>query len=146
MDDTIINREKILNDLITISLREISVEYVKGTVPSLLEQVKQEFAGKTFQVSQKILGANSMQTSYENQLKNFETMRILIGTIYEKISGEQKEFEKKAQQHNIRSEYLSISDSTKSELRAAITELILEGLCTIEPKILDKKETGFVAA
>jgi len=146
MDDTIANREKVLNDLITISLKETSLEYVKGTDLFMLEQIKQEFAGKTFQVSQKILGANSMQTSYENQLKNFETMKALIGTIYEKISDEQKEFEKKTQKHNIRSEYLFISESAKSELRAAITELVLEGLCAIDPKILDKKEAGFVAA
>jgi len=111
-----------------------------------LEQIKQEFAGKTFQVSQKILGTNSMQISYENQLKNFEITRTLIGTIYEKISGEQKEFEKKTQQYNIMSEHLSVSESAKSEFRAAITELVLEGLCWIEPKILDKKEASFVAA
>ena len=146
MDDTIANREKVLNNLITISLKETSLEYVKGIDPSMLEQIKQEFAGKTFQVSQKFLGANSMQTSYENQLKNFETIRSLIGIIYEKISDEQKEFEINTQKHNIRSEYLSISESAKSELRAAIIELVLEGLCAINPKILDKKEAGFVAA
>lgn len=146
MDDTIVNREKVLNDLITISLRETSLEYVKGTDLSLLEQIKQEFVGKTFQVSQKIMGANSMQTSYENQLNNFETMKSLIGTIYEKTSNEQKEFEKITQKHNIQSESLSISESAKSELRAAIIELVLEGLCVIDPKILDKKEAGFVAA
>ncbi|TSA18130.1 MAG: hypothetical protein D4R72_03030 [Nitrosopumilales archaeon] len=146
MDDTITNREKVLNDLIAISLKETSLEYIKGIDLLVLEQIKQEFVGKTFQVSQKILGANSMQNSYENQLKNFEIMRTLIGTIYEKISGEQKEFEKKTQQYNIMSEHLSVSESAKSELRAAITELVLEGLCWIEPKILDKKEAGFVAA
>src|SRR5437660_3725743 len=75
MDDTIANREKVLNNLITISLKETSLEYVKGIDPSMLEQIKQEFAGKTFKVSQNFLGANSMQTSYENQLKNFETIR-----------------------------------------------------------------------
>ena len=146
MDDTITKREKVLNDLIAISLKEISLEYIKGVDLLMLEQIKQEFVGKTFQVSQKILGANSMQISYENQLKNFEITRTLIGTIYEKISGEQKEFEKKTQQYNIMSEHLSVSESAKSELRAAITELVLEGLCWIEPKILDKKEAGFVAA
>lgn len=146
MDDIITNREKVLNDLITISLKEISLVYVKETDPSILERIKQEFAGKTFQVSQKILGTNSMQTSYENQLKNFETMTSLIGTIYEKISNEQKEFEEKTQKYNIKSEYLSISENAKSELRAAITELVLEGLCAMDPKILDKKEAGFVAA
>ena len=73
-------------------------------------------------------------------------MKSLIGKIYEKISNEQKEFEIKTQKHNIKSEYLTISESAKNELRAAITELVLEGLCVIDPKILDKKEAGFVAA
>lgn len=146
MDDTIVNREKVLKDLISVSLKETSLEYIKGTDLSTLEKIKQEFTGKTFQVSQKILGLNSMQISYENQLRNFKTMLNLIGTIYEKISGEQKEFEKKTLQYNIRTESITISENAKNELRAAITEMVLEGLCWLEPKILDKKEAGFVAA
>ncbi|TLX68512.1 MAG: hypothetical protein E6L02_00515 [Thaumarchaeota archaeon] len=146
MDDTIVNREKILKDLISVSLKETSLEYIKGTDLSTLEKIKQEFTGKTFQVSQKILGLNSMQISYENQLRNFETMRNIIETIYEKISGEQKEFEKKTLQYNIRTESITMSENAKNELRAAITEMVLEGLCWLEPKILDKKEAGFVAA
>jgi len=146
MEDTILNREKILNDLIGISLKDISLEYIKGTDPSTLEKIKQEFSGKTFQVSQKILGLNSMQISYENQLKNFAVMQILIETIYEKISKEQEEFEKKTQRYSIQTKSITISENAKSELRAAITEMVLEGLCCLEPKILDKKEAGFVAA
>ncbi|TLX81481.1 MAG: hypothetical protein E6L00_06340 [Thaumarchaeota archaeon] len=146
MDDTNVNREKILKDLISVSLKETSLEYIKGTDLSTLEKIKQEFTGKTFQVSQKILGLNSMQISYENQLRNFETMRNIIETIYEKISGEQKEFEKKTLQYNIRTESITMSENAKNELRAAITEMVLEGLCWLEPKILDKKEAGFVAA
>jgi len=146
MDDTIVNREKVLKDLISVSLKETSLEYIKGTDLSTLEKIKQEFTGKTFQVSQKILGLNSMQISYENQLRNFETMRNIIETIYEKISEEQKEFEKKTLQYNIRTESITMSENAKNELRAAITEMVLEGLCWLEPKILDKKEAGFVAA
>jgi len=73
-------------------------------------------------------------------------MKSLIGTIYGKISDEQKEFEKTTQKHNIKSESLLISESAKSELRAATIELVLEGLCAVDPKVLDKKEAGFVAA
>ena len=146
MDDTNANREKLLVDLITTSLKYTSLEYIKETELSILEKIKQEFNGKTFEISQKILGLNNMEISYENQLKNFLNMRNLIETTYEKISIEQKEFEKKTQQYSIPSESLSISENAKSELRAAITELVLEGLCWLEPKILDKKEAGFVAA
>ena len=146
MDDTIINREKVLCELITKSIKETSLEYIKEIDPTLVDKIKQEFVGKTFQVSQKIVYKNSMQTSYENQLQNFETLRYLIGQICDKVSLEQQEFEKKIRTYSIKSESLSLSEKTQNELRAAIIEIILEGLCWVEPKILDKKEIGYVAA
>lgn len=146
MDDTIINREKVLRELIAKSVKETSLEYVKEIDPALVDKIKQEFAGKTFQVSQKIVDKNSMQMSYENQLQNFETFRNLIGQIYDKVSLEQQEFEKKILTYNIKSESISLSEKAQNELRAAIIEIILEGLCWSEPKILDKKEIGYVAA
>ena len=146
MDDTIINREKVLRELIAKSVKETSLEYVKEIDPALVDKIKKEFAGKTFQVSQKIVDKNSMQMSYENQLQNFETLRNLIGQIYDKVSLEQQEFEKKILTYNIKSESISLSEKAQNELRAAIIEIILEGLCWSEPKILDKKEIGYVAA
>ncbi len=146
MDDTIVNREKILREMISKSLMETSLEYVKGIDQAILDEIKQEFVDKTFQISQKIIGSNSMQESYENQLKNFKTVRNLVGLIYDRVSKEQEEFEKKSKQHNIRSSSLSISEKIQSEIRAAITEIVLEGLCWLEPKILDKKESVYVAA
>lgn len=146
MDDTIVNREKILRDLISKSLMETSLEYVKGIDPTLLDRIKQEFVGKTFQVSQKFIGSNSMQESYENQLKNFKTIHDLVGLICERVSKEQEEFEKKSKQHNIRSSSLSMSEKVQSEIRAAITEIVLEGFYWLEPKILDKRESSYIAA
>ncbi|MEX1995921.1 MAG: AAA family ATPase [Nitrosopumilaceae archaeon] len=145
MDDTVMNREKILRDLIIKSLKEASLEYIKGIEPAFVEKIKQEFVGKTFQVSQKIVGKNSMQFTYENQLKTFRTIQNLVDTIYEQLSSEQTEFEKKAQLHNIKSESLLASEKVQSEFRAVATEIALEGLCWVEPKVLDKKETGYVA-
>jgi len=145
MDDTVLNREKILRDLIIKSLKEASLEYIKGIDPAFVEKIKQEFVGKTFQVSQKIVGKNSMQSTYENQLKTFRTIQNLVDNIYEQLSSEQTEFEKKAQLHNIKSESLLASEKVQSELRAVATEIALEGLCWVEPKVLDKKETGYVA-
>lgn len=146
MDDTITNREKILQEFIVQSVKETSLEYIKEMDEVLLEKIKQEFTGKTFQVSQKIVDKNSMQLSYENQLQSFETLQKIIGPIYDKVSIEQQEFEKKTITHNIKSGFLAISEKAQNELRAAIIEIILEGLCWIEPKILDKKEIGYVAA
>ena len=145
MDDTVMNREKILRDLIIKSLKDASLEYIKGIDPAFVEKIKQEFVGKTFQVSQKIVGKNSMQFTYENQLKTFRTIQNLVETIYEQLSSEQTEFEKKAQLHNIKSESLLASEKVQSEFRAVATEIALEGLCWVEPKVLDKKETGYVA-
>ena len=145
IDDTVLNREKILRDLIIKSLKEASLEYIKGIDPVFVEKIKQEFVGKTFQVSQKIIGKNSMQSTYENQLKTFSTIQNLVDNIYKQLSSEQTEFEKKAQLHNIKSESLLASEKVQNELRAVATEIALEGLCWVEPKVLDKKETGYVA-
>ncbi|HLC24952.1 MAG TPA: hypothetical protein VJJ25_04920, partial [Nitrosopumilaceae archaeon] len=128
------------------SIKETSLEYIKEMDQALLDKIKQEFVGKTFQVSQKIVDKNSMQLSYENQLQIFETLRNLIGQIYNKVSLEQQEFEKKTLTYNIKSEFITLSENAQNELRAAIIEIILEGLCWVEPKILNKKEIGYVAA
>jgi len=146
MEDTLANREKVLRELIAQSIKETSLEYIKEMDQALLDKIKQEFVGKTFQVSQKIVDKNSMQLSYENQLQIFETLRNLIGQIYNKVSLEQQEFEKKTLTYNIKSEFITLSENAQNELRAAIIEIILEGLCWVEPKILNKKEIGYVAA
>ena len=146
MDDTLTNREKVLCNLIAQSVKETSLEYIKETDQVVLEKIKQEFVGKTFQVSQKIVDKNSMRLSYENQLQSFETLRNLIGQTYNKVSLEQQEFEKRTMTYNIKSEFLTLSENAQNELRAAIIEIILEGLSWVEPKILDKKEIGYVAA
>jgi len=146
MDDTIINRGKVLREIITQSIKDTSLEYIKEIDQALLDKIKQEFIGKTFQVSQKIVDTNNTHVSYENQLQSFETLRNLIGQIYDKVSLEQQEFQKKTLIYKIKSVSLSLSEKAQNELRAAIIEIMLEGLCWIEPKMLDKKEIGYVAA
>lgn len=146
MDDTLANRKKVLHDLVAQSIKETSLEYMKEMDQELLDKIKEEFVGKTFQVSQKIVDKNSMQLSYENQLQSFETLQSLIGQIYSKVSLEQQEFEKKTLAYNIKSEFITLSEIAQNELRAAIIEIMLEGLCWVEPKILNKKEIGYVAA
>ena len=146
MDDTLINRGKVLREIIAQSIKETSLEYIKDIDQILLDKIKQEFVGKTFQVSQKIVDKNNMQVSYETQLQSFEILRHLIGRIRDRVYLEQQEFEGKTLTYNIRSEVLSLSEKAQDELKAAIIEIILEGLCWIEPKVLNKKEIGYVAA
>ncbi|TLY08457.1 MAG: hypothetical protein E6K83_02755 [Thaumarchaeota archaeon] len=145
LDDTAENREKTLNNLIASSMKDTCLEYLNDIDPNLIETIKKEFGGQTFHVSQGIVGSNSTQTSYDNQLKDFNSLSSLVNETAQKAISEQDEFIKAAQKYNIPSDSIIISEKTQSELRAATTELVLEGLFWMEPKILDKKEGGYVA-
>ena len=48
-------------------------------------------------------------------------------------------------EHKIDTGNFSIKDDHTDEIRSIITEMILDGLCWTEPKILDKKEAEYVA-
>jgi magnesium chelatase subunit I len=146
LDDTNENREKTLKNLIANSLRDTSLEYIKDIDPNVFEMIRKEFAGKTFQVSQGILGSNSMQTSYDNQLKNFSSLSTMINAVLQKVESEQEEFVKDGQKYEIGQDSIVISQGTHNELKAAITELVVEGLCWVEPKVLEKRESTYVAA
>jgi len=146
LDDVTENRTKVLKTLISNAMKETSLEYLTGIDPSILDLIKKEFQGKSFQVSQAILGTNSLQTSYDNQLKNFNSLLTLINDIYQKIISDQEEFVKETKKHEISTNSLIISESTQNELKAGVVELVLDGLCWLEPKILDKKEGTYVAS
>ena len=146
LDDTTENRQKTLENLINGALKETSLEYISGIEQDVVETIKKEFTDKTFVVSQVILGSNSAEKSYENQLKSFDSLATLVEKICQKTISEQAEFAKEAQKYCISTDSLSISDNVQSELRSGVVELILEGLCWMEPKILDKKEGAYIAA
>lgn len=146
LDDTNENREKILKNLITNSLRDTSLEYIKDIDPNVFETIRKEFAGKTFQVSQGILGSNSMQSSYDNQLKDFSSLSTMINSVLQKVESEQEEFVKDSKKYEISQDSIVISSSAHNEMKAAIAELVVEGLCWVEPKVLDKRESTYVAA
>jgi len=59
---------------------------------------------------------------------------------------EQAEFVKESQKYAMSIDSLTVSDRSQNELRSGIVELVLEGLCFMEPKILDKKEGTYAAA
>lgn len=144
-DDTIENREKFFNKLIDDSIHQISIEYLNEKDATLLEGIKQEFQGKTFQVSQKMIWKNG-QTSYENQLDNFKNLKQLIELKAEKVHSEQKLLIEKTIPYSIESSSLIINEAGESELRSVLTEIILEGLRGTTPKILERKEAGYVSA
>jgi magnesium chelatase subunit I len=146
LDDVTENRTKVLKTLISNAMKETSLEYLTGIDSSILDLIKKEFQGKSFQVSQAILGTNSSQTSYDNQLKNFNSLLTLINGIYQKVTSDQEDFVKETKKHEIPTDSLTVSENTQNELKAGVVELVLDGLCWLEPKILDKKEGTYVAS
>lgn len=146
LDDNSENRQKTLKNLIDAAIKEVSLEYMKDTDQGTLASVKNEFVGKNFVVSQSILGSNSMESSYENQLKNFHSLASLVDKVCQKVLSEQKEFVNHAKGNGVAVGSLEFTEGANHELRAAVLELILDGLCLVEPKILDKKEGSYVAA
>lgn len=145
LDDTPINRSKVLKNFISNSIKDTSLEYLQNVDPSIFDLIKNEFLDKSFQVSQTILGSNDMLVSYENQLKNFNSLLDLVTRVYSKVTSDQELFVKETANYGIPTDNLIISESVQSELKAGIVELVLEGLCFVEPKILDRKEGEYVA-
>ncbi|MGI0003037.1 MAG: AAA family ATPase [Nitrosopumilaceae archaeon] len=143
MDDTIENREKVFSKILGDSIKETCLKFLENIDSVLLESIKQEFGQNTFEISQKMIWSNG-KTSYNSQLENFKNLKKLVEAKLEHMRQKQGEFEKTAKPHNISVESLGIQD--ENELRCALTEIILEGLCWTTPKILDKKEAGYVAA
>jgi magnesium chelatase subunit I len=144
-DDTIENRQKILHELIDSAIQEVCLGYLGEQKESFLESIKQEFNGKTFQVSQQMIWKNG-QSSYENQLKNFQNLKNLVESKLEQIRSEQKSLIEQTTLYKIDSEPLSLREELEDDLRTVLTEIILEGLCWIKPKILARKEAGYVQA
>ena len=145
LDDTPINRSKVLKNFISNSIKDTSLEYLQDIDPSIFDLIKNEFLDKSFQVSQTILGSNDVLISYENQLKNFNSLLDLVTRVYSKVTSDQELFVKETANYGIPTDNLIISESVQSELKAGIVELVLEGLCFVEPKILDRKEGEYVA-
>ncbi len=145
LDDTVENRSKVLQNLIINSIKDISLEYLNGVDQSIFDSIKNEFLGKSFQVSQTILGSNDMQTSYNNQLKHFESLSNLVTSIYQKVISDQEIFIKETTKYAISNDALIVSDNVQNEFKASVVELVLDGLCWTEPKILDKKEGMYIA-
>lgn len=144
-DDTIENRQKIFRELIDEAIKETCLEYFAEQDALLIESIKKEFQGKTFQVSQQMIWKNG-QVSYSNQLASFPNLKNLIESKLEKIHSEQKLFLEKTKLNKISSDPLSLNDGTDDELHSALTEIILEGLRSLNPKILERKDAGFVSA
>lgn len=143
LDDTVENRSKIFEDLLVDSIKETSLEYIGGVDPNSLESIRQEFTQRTLQVSQKIVW-NDGQASYKNQLQHFGTLSSLVDSKLAQVRDEQKNLEQKLAAAHITSRNIALDDT--DEIKSAILEVILDGLCFTTPKIIDKKESGYAVA
>ncbi len=143
MDDTVENRSRIFEELLIDSIKETSLEYLQGVDPNILESIKQEFIQKTLQVSQKI-NWNDGQMSYKNQMQHFGTLNNLLNSKLDQIRDEQKNLEQRMSASHIENKNIILDDS--DELKSALLEVILDGLCFTTPKIIDKKESGYAIA
>ena len=145
LDDTIKNREKIFNELLNESIKETCLEYLEDVDNTLLESIKQEFVEKTFQVSQNFIWKNG-QTSYSNQLEKFSNLKNLVDSKIETVKSSQNILKQQVEHYKINTQNVELLEKLEDELRSALVEIILEGLCWTTPKILDKNEAGYVSA
>jgi magnesium chelatase subunit I len=145
IDDTLENRHKVFAQLLEGAINDTCLEYLQGVDTGTLESIKQEFSGKTFQVSQKIVWSDG-QMSYQNQLQNFTHLNNLTNSKMDQVKQEQSSFEQKLTADKISNQNIVLDDLTMNELKSAVLEVVLDGLCSITPKIIDKKEAGYVSA
>jgi len=144
MDDTIENRKKVFSELLQESIKESCLKLIETTDPTLLQSIKEEFGERQFAVSQQIVWKNG-QSSYENQLNSFVQLAKLVESKTNEILAEQNNLVSLMKDYSIKTNNIE-NQNQDEEIRSLITEMILEGLCWSEPKILNKKETGYVSA
>lgn len=147
MEDTRDNRKNLLDSVIDSILKEVSLEYVDKVSPDQIAKMKSEFAkNKAFQVSQVLPGGKNAQTSdYESQLMKFPVLKATVAETLSAITNEQKQLAEHANQLDIRTDSIALSD-LNGEFTAAVTEVILEGLRHIQPPLLDKKDNSYALA
>ncbi|MFY9300704.1 MAG: AAA family ATPase [Candidatus Nitrosotenuis sp.] len=145
IDDTLENRHKVFAQLLDDAIKETSLEYVQGVTPETLESIKQEFSGKTFEVSQKMVWQNG-QASYKNQLDGFANLAALVDSKMDKARQEQEGLEQTLAAQKIQGACIRPRYEASDELKSALLETVLDGLCHVTPKVIDKKEAGYVAA
>ncbi len=144
-DDTIENRQKVFQQLIEESIKETCLEFLTEQDAASLESIKQEFQGKTFQVSQNMIWKNG-EVSYSNQLETFQNLKKLVESKIDQVRSDQNSLLEQTKSHKVEFDSISIEDGKDDELHSALTELILEGLRWVNPKILERKEAGYVPA
>lgn len=143
MEDTRENRRGVLDSVINVSLKEVSLEYVSKLAPEQIAKMKNEFAkNKAFQVSQVLPGGKKIEGDYEAQLAKFPAFRQAINETMAAVKEEQKQLVDRANVLGINPACI-MTQELNGELTAAVAEVILEGLRHTEPPLLDKKDNSY---
>ncbi|MGH9934579.1 MAG: AAA family ATPase [Nitrososphaerales archaeon] len=146
VEDNRENRIKVLNMLIEEALKQTSLEYISGLNPDQLAKIKTEFAkNKTFEASQNVLGSNSGSTDYANQLEKFPTLKQVVSDVLEMVRKDQGAFAESIKKYNIDNAIIAMKDNMNGEFTASVAEIVLEGLRSLKPPVVDKKEKGYVS-
>jgi len=143
MEDTRENRRGILDSVIGVALKEVSLEYVTKLAPEQISKMKAEFGrNKAFQVSQVLPGGKKMEGDYESQLAKFPALRQAVNETVAAVKEEQKQLIERAKELGIGTASIAAAD-LNGELMAAVAEVVLEGLRHTEPPLLDKKDNSY---
>ena len=147
IEDNLETRINVLNSIIDNAIKEVSSEYIRNLSVEQLSKLKNEFTkDKRFLVSQVMLGrSKSKSLDYESQLELFPALKHVVdGTIFV-VKNEQKKFAEMANNFGIRTEAIRVREDKNGEFTAAVTEVILEGLRSAQPPLLDRKEDSYGA-
>lgn len=145
IDDTIENRHKLFYNLLEDSIKQTCLEYIQQIPQQTLDVIKQEFADKSFRASQKMVWEDG-PISYIQQLKDFPNLDALINQMLNNVAKDFADFEQKLNKLGIKSQNLQPNKELEGDLKAALLEVALDGLCYVTPKILDKKDASYVSA
>lgn len=145
LDDNIENRKNVFRNSISNAIKESCMELL-GSIPAeILEQIKNEFGTNSFQVSQVMMWKNGI-ISYENQIKNFPKLNELLKSKLSIIHEEQKNLQSISEKYSVKHDFIKFDQANEDEIYAFLLEMVLEGLCWTNPKILDRKESTYVSA
>lgn len=146
IEDSSENRRRVLEHIIDEALRQIALEYVSDLTLEQITKVKNEFKGNQFIVSQSTLWSDG-KDSYSAQLSRFTALKEILDNALSKVTKEQDEILSYIKGYGIDAKTLVFDgedDSMYDELSASLLELVLEGLRSLKPPILDRKESIYV--
>jgi len=135
----------IFNSMIDETIKTIALTYLSDVSVDLLDSIKKEFSGNHFEISSNLTWIDG-NFSYGRQLTKFPSLKSLLTTKIPLITSEQEILKTLLEKYGIPTSNVEFSESVNNEVMALFLELILEGLCHTNPKILVKKEANYVSA